>query len=138
MASPACAATPTFCCCVLDSGEHLFGTQDVRRGCSGLYSRAAAEHLIREMPELKALAVDFTPSRRLAAHGRRLARPTPRVFLGCAGYSDRNVLLIEHARLPRGHLPVPGRIIVAPWLFEGLDSAPCTMIAEFANQERNV
>ena len=47
-----------------------------------------------------------------------------RVFLGCAGYGDRTVLLIEDARLPMD-LPVPSRVILAPWLFEGLDSAPC-------------
>jgi hypothetical protein len=53
-----------------------------------------------------------------------------RVLLGCEGFSDRTVLLVEDARLPR-ELKPPSRVIVAPWMIEGLDSAPCTVLAEY-------
>lgn len=94
------------------------------------FSRAAADHLIRELPGLKALAVDFISL--AALKHMEEGCEAHRVLLGCAGYSDRNVLIIEDARLPPD-LAVPSRIIVAPWFFEGLDSAPCTMIAEFGD-----
>jgi kynurenine formamidase len=95
------------------------------------FSRNAAEYLMRELPHLRALAVDFisVASSRHADEGCEAHR----VFLGCAGYSDRAVLLIEDAKLPPD-LRTPSRVIVAPWYFEGLDSAPCNVIAEFSHE----
>ena len=95
------------------------------------FSRAAAEYLIREMPGLKALGVDFISL--AALKHMEEGADAHRVLLGCPGYSDRTVLIIEDVRLP-ADLPVPSRIIVAPWFFVGLDSAPCTVIAEFAGE----
>jgi kynurenine formamidase len=96
------------------------------------FSRAAAEEIINALPELRALALDFisVASLKHMAEGAEAHR----VFLGCAGYSDRSVLLIEDAMLDRS-LTTPDRVIVAPWMFEGLDSAPCTVIAEFDSRE---
>jgi len=51
-------------------------------------------------------------------------------FLGCPGYGDRAVLLVEDAMLPADLTP-PSRIIIVPWRIEGLDSAPCTVLAEY-------
>lgn len=51
-----------------------------------------------------------------------------RVFSGCAGYSDRKVMLIEDAQLP-SDMVTPDRVIVASWFPEGLDTGPCTVIA---------
>jgi arylformamidase len=92
------------------------------------FSTAAARHILDRLPSLRAVAMDFISAAAMA-HMEEGCE-AHRVFLGCAGYSDRAVLLIEDARLP-ADLPVPSRVIVAPWLFEGLDSAPCSLLAEF-------
>ena len=92
------------------------------------FSAAAARHILSRLPSLRALAMDFVSAAAMA-HMEEGCE-AHRVFLGCAGYSDRPVLLIEDARLP-ADLAVPSRIILAPWLFEGLDSAPCSLLAEF-------
>jgi kynurenine formamidase len=92
------------------------------------FSRASAEHMLHCFPHLRALAMDF-PSLAAWKHMDEGAE-AHRVFLGCEGYSDRTVLLIEDARLP-GDLRTPSRVILAPWMIEGLDSAPCTLLAEY-------
>ncbi len=95
------------------------------------FSRDAAERMLDELPQLRALAVDFIS---LAAFRHQTeGADAHRVFLGCAGYSDRTVLLIEDAKLAPD-LTTPARVIVVPWYFEGLDSAPCTLLAEFAEE----
>ncbi len=96
------------------------------------FSGAAARHILERLPSLRALAMDFI-SAAAVAHMEEGCE-AHRVFLGCAGYGDRSVLLIEDARLPMD-LPVPSRLILAPWLFVGLDSAPCSLLAEFAEGE---
>ena len=96
------------------------------------FSAAAARHILERLPSLRALAMDFI-SAAAVAHMEEGCE-AHRVFLGCAGYGDRSVLLIEDARLPMD-LPVPSRLILAPWLFAGLDSAPCSLLAEFAEGE---
>jgi len=92
------------------------------------FSAAAARTILERLPSLRAIAMDFVSAASMAHMDEGCE--AHRVFLGCAGYSDRAVLLIEDARLP-ADLRVPSRIIVAPWLFEGLDSAPCSLLAEF-------
>jgi kynurenine formamidase len=92
------------------------------------FSRAAAEHILRVFPALRALAMDI-PSLAAWKHMDEGVE-AHRVLLGCEGYSDRTVLLVEDARLPR-ELKPPSRVIVAPWMIEGLDSAPCTVLAEY-------
>lgn len=87
----------------------------------------AAKHLMDRLPRLRAVAMDF-PSVSALAHGQAGAE-AHRVFLGCDKYAERPVLLVEDALLP-GDLPPLDRVFVIPWLFEGLDSAPCTMFAE--------
>lgn len=130
--------------------EHLEGLKSVRPGCDILllrsgfgsyrqqesiyvedapgFSAAAARYIIEWLPELKALAMDFIS----AASMKHMEEgcDAHRVFLGCRGYSDRTVLLIEDALLPPD-LAVPSRVIIVPWRFEGLDSAPCTLLAEY-------
>jgi arylformamidase len=96
------------------------------------FSRLGAQEVIDILPQLRALAVDFISLASLKHEDE--GAEAHRVFLGCAGYSDRNVLLVEDARLP-DDLQVPDRIILAPWFFEGLDSAPCTVIAEYTDAE---
>ncbi len=96
------------------------------------FSAASARHILERLPSLRALAMDFI-SAAAVAHMEEGCE-AHRVFLGCAGYGDRAVLLIEDARLPVD-LPVPSRLILAPWLFAGLDSAPCSLLAEFAEGE---
>jgi kynurenine formamidase len=92
------------------------------------FSRAGAEYLLQSFPKLRALAMDL-PSLSAWKHMEE-GSEAHRVFLGCDGYSDRTVLLIEDARLP-GDLEAPSRVILAPWMIEGLDSAPCTLLAEY-------
>lgn len=94
------------------------------------FSRAAAEHMLRSFPELRAIAMDL-PSLAAWKHMDEGAE-AHRVFLGCEGYSARTVLLIEDARIPMD-LSTPSRVILAPWMVEGLDSAPCTLLAEYAD-----
>lgn len=94
------------------------------------FSKAAAEYMLRSFPELRAVAVDL-PSLAGWKHMEEGAE-AHRVFLGCEGYSDRTVLLIEDARIPMD-LSTPSRVILAPWMVEGLDSAPCTLLAEYAD-----
>jgi arylformamidase len=91
------------------------------------FSRAAAEYIMKSMAKLQAIAMDFISVSSLL-HDEEGAE-AHRVFLGCEGYSRRSVLLIEDAYLP-AELETPQRILVAPWLMEGLDSAPCTVLAE--------
>jgi kynurenine formamidase len=94
------------------------------------FSRAGAECLLRAFPGLRAVAMDI-PSLSAWNHMEEGAE-AHRVLLGCDGYSDRAVLLIEDARLP-ADLKTPSRVILAPWMIEGLDSAPCTLLAEYTN-----
>jgi arylformamidase len=93
------------------------------------FSRAAAEYLLRRFPSLRALAVDFV-SIAAMAHEHEGAE-AHRVFLGCEGYSDRAVLLVEDARLDAS-LANLAKVYIVPWFVEGLDSAPCTVFAETA------
>lgn len=92
------------------------------------FSRAGAEHMLRALPALRALAMDL-PSLAAWKHMDEGAE-AHRVLLGCDGYSNRTVLLIEDAHLP-DDLSTPSRVIIAPWMIEGLDSAPCTLLAEY-------
>jgi len=91
------------------------------------FDRGGAETILRRCPSLRALGVDFMsisalehPEEGAAAH---------RVFLGCAAYGDREVLLIEDMLLPPD-LTAPEHLRVVPWLVEELDSAPCSVLAE--------
>jgi arylformamidase len=94
------------------------------------FGPAAAEFLMEQFPMLRALAVDFM-SISSPAHDSAGAE-AHRVFLGCARYSTRPILLVEDALLPVP-MPVLKRVFVIPWRFEGLDSAPCTMFGERDN-----
>jgi arylformamidase len=99
-------------------------------GRSPGFGPAAAAVLMERFPKLRALAVDFisisSPSHQAAGADAH------RVFLGCTDYAARPILLVEDALLPEA-LPHLDRVFVIPWMFEGLDSAPCTMFAEVAN-----
>jgi arylformamidase len=90
----------------------------------------AAEFLMQRFPLLKALAMDFM-SVSSPAHESEGAE-AHRVFLGCTQYAARPILLVEDALLP-DTMPPLLRVFVIPWMFDGLDSAPCTMFAEAAN-----
>lgn len=89
----------------------------------------AAEYLMARLARLRAIAMDF-PSVSSLAHEQAGAE-AHRVFLGCAKYAERPVLLVEDALLPEDLAPLQ-RVFVIPWLFDGIDSAPCTMFAEAA------
>jgi arylformamidase len=91
------------------------------------FSRSGAEYLLATLPGLKALAVDFISI--AATSHMDEGCDAHRVFLGCAGYGARTILLVEDASLPPS-LPNPRTVYVIPLFFEGLDSAPCTMFAE--------
>jgi len=91
------------------------------------FSRTAAEYLLRRLPELRAVAVDFISIASMAHMEEGC--DAHRVFLGCPGYGERPILLVEDAWLPES-LPLPRKVFVIPLFFEGLDSAPCTMFAE--------
>lgn len=93
------------------------------------FGRESAELLMTRLPGLRAIVMDF-PSVSALAHEQAGAE-AHRVFLGCTSYSERPVLLVEDANLPRD-LPTLKRVFVMPWLFDGLDSAPCTVFAEAA------
>lgn len=94
------------------------------------FGQDAADLLMSRFEGLRAIAMDF-PSVSALTHERDGAE-AHRVFLGCTKYSDRPVLLVEDALLP-AELPALQRVFVIPWLFDGLDSAPCTMFAEVAH-----
>lgn len=91
------------------------------------FSSEAAQCLMDRFKGLRALAVDF-PSVAAPAHMEQ-GCGAHRVFLGCGKYSDRPVLLVEDIRLP-DPLPQLEKIYLIPWMFDGLDSAPCTIFAE--------
>lgn len=91
------------------------------------FSAAAAEFLMERFKGLKALAVDFA-SIAAMAHMEE-GCDAHRVFLGCGKYSDRPVLLVEDICLP-DPMPQVQKIYLVPWMFDGLDSAPCTVFAE--------
>lgn len=90
----------------------------------------AAEFLMRRFPLLRALAVDFM-SVSSPAHESEGAE-AHRVFLGCTRYAARPILLVEDALLP-DTMPPLLRVFVIPRMFDGLDSAPCTMFAAAAH-----
>lgn len=85
----------------------------------------AAEFLMGRVAGLRAVAMDFVSASSLAHE--QAGAEAHRVFLGCTGHAP--VLLVEDALLP-AHLPALRRVFVIPWMFEGLDSAPCMMFAE--------
>jgi kynurenine formamidase len=89
----------------------------------------AADYLMSRFPNLRAIAMDFASVSALAHE--QAGAEAHRVFLGCGKYAERPVLLVEDVFLPDG-LPALNRVFVIPWLFDGLDSAPCTMFAEVA------
>lgn len=91
------------------------------------FSAAAAECLMDRFKGLKAVAVDFA-SIAATAHMEEGCE-AHRIFLGCGKYSDRPALLVEDIRFP-DPLPQLQRIYLIPWMFDGLDSAPCTVFAE--------
>lgn len=91
------------------------------------FSAAAAEYLMDRFRALKALAIDFASAAAMA-HLEQGCE-AHRVFLGCGKYSDRPVLLVEDTRLP-DPLPQVKKIYLIPWMFDGVDSAPCTLFAE--------
>jgi kynurenine formamidase len=95
------------------------------------FSAAAADFLMSRFTALKALAVDFA-SIAAMAHMQEGCE-AHRVFLGCGHYSDRPVLLVEDICFPEP-VPLLQRIYLIPWLFDGLDSAPCTLFAEAADE----
>ena len=95
------------------------------------FSAAAADFLMQHFSELKALAVDFA-SIASAAHMEEGCE-AHRIFLGCGRYNDRPVLLVEDIRFPES-IPSLNKVYLIPWQFEGLDSAPCTLFAETAEQ----
>jgi kynurenine formamidase len=91
------------------------------------FSREGADFLMKRFPALKALTVDFV-SIAAMAHMEEGCE-AHRVFLGCRGYGQRPILLIEDALLP-SNLPPLLRLFLMPWFVEGIDSAPCTLFAE--------
>ncbi|MBS1800604.1 MAG: cyclase family protein [Acidobacteria bacterium] len=91
------------------------------------FSRDGADFLMKYFPQLKALAVDFV-SIAAMAHMEEGCE-AHRVFLGCHGYGQRPILLIEDALLP-SDLPPLERLFLIPWFVDGIDSAPCTLFAE--------
>jgi kynurenine formamidase len=91
------------------------------------FSKAAADFLMRQFSDLKALAVDFVSI--AAMSHMEEGCEAHRVFLGCEEYSSRPILLIEDTNLPNA-LPELDKVYVVPWLFDGLDSAPCVIFAE--------
>lgn len=127
--APAVAVTPgTIDMLLLRTGFGLY-RHDERRYVddSPGFGPEAADYLMSRFPNLRAIAMDF-PSVSALAHEEAGAE-AHRVFLGCGKYAERPVLLVEDALLPND-LPALDRVFVLPWLFEGLDSAPCTMFAE--------
>ncbi|MGJ5819711.1 cyclase family protein [Paludibaculum fermentans] len=96
------------------------------------FGPAAAELLMEHCPALRAIAMDI-PSVSALTHDAEGAE-AHRVFLGCTAYPQRPILLIEDAHLP-ADLPPLQRVILMPWLFDGLDSSPCTLFAETANHD---
>ncbi len=107
-------------------GRHRSDEQRYMEDGPGFGPRGA-EYLMARFPKLRALAMDFA-SVSASAHEEAGAE-AHRVFLGCGAYAERPILLIEDARLP-ADLPPLRRVFVIPWMFDGLDSAPCTMFAE--------
>lgn len=129
--------------------EHLTGCDKCRSDCDFLFVRsgfgnhrsdaetyiehnpgfsaAAADFLMHRFTGLKALAVDFA-SIAAMAHMQEGCE-AHRVFLGCGRYSDRPVLLVEDVRIPES-MPYLEKLYLIPWLFDGLDSAPCVLFAE--------
>lgn len=91
------------------------------------FSAAAAGYLMERFKGLKALAVDFASISAMAHMEEGCA--AHRVFLGCGTYSSRPVLLVEDIRIP-DPMPQVQKMYLIPWMFEGLDSAPCTVFAE--------
>jgi kynurenine formamidase len=96
------------------------------------FGPAAANLLMERFPALRAIAMDI-PSVSALSHDAEGAE-AHRVFLGCTVYAHRPILLIEDAHLP-ADLPAVHRVTLMPWLFDGLDSAPCTLFAETANHD---
>jgi arylformamidase len=94
------------------------------------FSAAAADFVMRQFPNLKALAVDFVSI--AAMSHMQEGCDAHRVFLGCENYSSRPILLIEDVMLPTV-LPVIEKVYLVPWFFDGLDSAPCVLFAESAD-----
>jgi kynurenine formamidase len=92
------------------------------------FSAAAADFLMQQFPALRALAVDFVSI--AAMHHMEEGCEAHRIFLGCDSYSDRPVLLVEDICLP-DILPTLDKVYLIPWLFDGLDSAPCTLFGEY-------
>ena len=113
--------------------ERLEALEDVRRDCDILllrsgfgahrhdertyvdegpgFSANAARYVLGLLPELTALVTDFMSA--AALKHQEEGCDAHRVFLGCPGYGDRAVLLVEDAMLPADLTP-PLRIIIVP------------------------
>ncbi|HCJ35109.1 MAG TPA: cyclase [Ktedonobacter sp.] len=91
------------------------------------FSCAAAEYLLRELPQLRVLAVDFI-SITSAAYVEQGCE-AHRVFLGCSGQTRRAILLVEDLFAPEDLVELK-KLYVIPIFFDGLDSAACTVFGE--------
>jgi len=94
------------------------------------FSAEAATFLMDYFPALKALGVDFASI--AAMTHMEEGCEAHRIFLGCGAYNKRPALLIEDVRLPET-LPNMERVFLVPWFVEGIDSAPCTLFTEIAD-----
>lgn len=92
-------------------------------------SPEAATYLRNNFPELKGIGIDSI-SVSSFAH-REEGRVTHQIFFDTEKYSSKPLLLIEDMDLS-GDFSGLKKIIVAPIMLQGLDSAPCIVIAEFS------
>jgi len=92
-------------------------------------SEAAAKYLVAQFPRLRAVGVDFisiaAPVKGKVGDGIRAHQ----ALLGVGRDDRRYVLIIEDMNLP-ADLLVPKRVIALPMFIPGVDSAPCTVVAE--------
>jgi kynurenine formamidase len=95
-------------------------------------SLEAARWLRGHHPRLRAVGIDsisFSSFR-----NRAVGREVHRVLLADRGFKGRPLLLVEDIDLA-GDLKGIKRILVVPLIIEEVDSAPCTIIAEYTNKE---
>lgn len=85
--------------------------------------------LIRsEFENIRCVGID---SLSVSSFSNRMAgRETHRLFLQKGDFNSDPVLLIEDMNLSNSKIGLMNRIFVSPLMIEGIDSSPCTVIAE--------
>jgi kynurenine formamidase len=114
---------------LIRTGYARFRRSDPRKFSreSPCLSPEAASFIVEELRDVRCIGVDCVSIGSPAFPEETVQ--THRILTGCEGYGSRYVLIIEDMNLDQD-LSGLKRVMVVPLYVEGVDSMPCTVLAE--------